>query len=117
MIYIASKTIHAPRWRNLRNMGAPIISTWIDEAGAGESTNLVDLWSRCVNEARSCHALIAYREGDEILKGAFVEIGAALANYRAVYLVGFDTPNFSFKNHPQVTCCGLFDEAFTLALR
>lgn len=35
-IYTASKTRHADKWRHLRDeIGLPINSTWIDEAGAG----------------------------------------------------------------------------------
>lgn len=89
-IYIASKTKHAWLWRDLRAAGAPIISTWIDEAGEGESADLHDLWERCISESKGCKTLIAYREPNDVLKGAWVEIGAALANERPVYAVGLD---------------------------
>jgi len=89
-IYIASKTRHAPLWRDLRAAGAPIISTWIDEAGEGESADLNDLWRRCIVESCSCDTLIVYREPQDVLKGAWVEIGAALASGRPVYAVGLD---------------------------
>ena len=101
-IYAASKTVHAPMWKRHRNLGAPIISTWLDEAGVGETADFADLWRRCISEASSCEALIAYREPGEILKGAFIEIGAALANDRKVYCVG-DFEGMSFINHPLVT--------------
>jgi hypothetical protein len=87
-IYTASKTRHAALWRDLRNAGAPIISTWIDEAGEGESADLNDLWQRCIAESCSCKTLIVYREPDDVLKGAWVEIGAALAVGNPVYAVG-----------------------------
>ncbi len=89
-IYTASKTKHAHLWRDLRGAGAPIISTWIDEAGEGESGDLHDLWDRCISESRSCKALIVYREPQDVLKGAWVEIGAALAVGNPVYAVGLD---------------------------
>jgi hypothetical protein len=89
-IYIASKTKHAWLWRDLRAAGAPIISTWIDEAGEGESADLHDLWERCISESRGCKTLIVYREPNDVLKGAWVEIGAALANGKPVYAVGLD---------------------------
>lgn len=112
MIYVASKTVHAPRWRELRDVhGLPIISTWIDEAGQGESRSLRNLWSRCIAESKACNYLIAYRQPNEILKGAFVEIGAALAVNNRVYLVGFDE-QFSFRNHPHVRICATLREAF-----
>src|SRR5271165_2948629 len=42
-IYIASRTVHAEKWRRLREDGFPIVSTWIDEAGAGQSQCLSNL--------------------------------------------------------------------------
>ncbi len=90
-IYIASKTVHADRWRLLRDkIGEPIISTWIDEAAPGQSVDLNDLWQRCLLEASSCKVLIAYRERDEVFKGAWVEIGAALVAGVPVFAVGLD---------------------------
>lgn len=115
MIYIASKTVHAPRWRKLRDHGVAINSTWIDEAGPGESASLVLLWIRCIREAQAADVLIAYREPGETLKGAFVEIGAALASNKQVYLVGFNEPNFSFKQHPLCTSCMDFEQALRFA--
>lgn len=113
-IYLASKTTHAPRWRQLRSNGVPIISTWIDEAGQGESKCLADLWMRCIDEAAGATCVIIYREQGEVLKGAFVEAGAALAVGTPVYAVGCD--EFSFVNHRDVTVCPAFDAALSLAL-
>ncbi len=96
-IYIASKTRHAHLWRDLRDAGAPIISTWIDEAGEGESADLNDLWERCISESKSCQALIVYREPEDVLKGAWVEIGAALAVGNPVYAVGLN--GFTISNY------------------
>lgn len=88
-IYIASKVKHAQRWVDLRDVGhAPIVSTWIDEAGEGESGDLADLWRRCIAEASHASALVIYREADEILKGAWVELGAALACGVPVFAYG-----------------------------
>lgn len=87
-IYIASKTRHADRWIKLREAGAPIISTWIDEAAPGASANLDDLWHRCIAESSSCAVLIVYREPEDILKGAWIEMGAALACGIPVFAVG-----------------------------
>lgn len=87
-IYIASKTTHAERWRALRTDGLPIVSTWIDEAGLGESASLADLWRRNVLEAANAAALIVYHEPGETPKGALVEIGAAIACGVPVLWVG-----------------------------
>lgn len=113
-IYIASKTAHAHRWRLLRDkIGEPIISTWIDEAGAGESSDLDDLWRRCVAEASSCDVLIVYREPGEVLKGAWVEVGAALAHGKPVYAIGLD--EFTIAKHKRLTHFADMKEAIAAA--
>lgn len=90
-VYVASKVIHAEMWRDLRLFeGDPIISTWIDESGPGESADLADLWRRCILEASNAGALIIYRRPDEVLKGAWVELGAALAGGVSVFAVGIE---------------------------
>lgn len=100
-VYTASKTVHAPLWKQWRDEGVPVISTWIDEAGPGESTSLEDLWVRCVAEASRARLLVVYRESGEVLKGAFVEVGAALASGVPVLAVG-DFDGMSFIQHPFV---------------
>jgi len=113
-LYIASKTVHAPKWRELRDShGYLIISTWIDEAGPGETSSFSDLWRRCVAEASSAAALLVYAEPGEILKGGLVEVGAALGNRVPVFAVGTQ-PGWSFVNHPLVTECATLDDALNL---
>jgi hypothetical protein len=112
-IYIASKTRHAGRWKDLRAKGFPIISTWIDEAREGESADLDDLWSRCIAEASGCRVLIVYREQDDILKGGWVEVGAALAAGVPVYAVGLD--GFTIAEHKRVKHFPTIEDAFSAA--
>ena len=121
-IYIASKTRHAPRWLELRAYvdvwwpgECKVISSWIDEAGPGETVSFSDLWIRCVQEASSATALIVYAEPDDVLKGALVEVGAALGNGVRVFVVGVQ-PGWSFVNHPLVTKCESIEDAFRRAL-
>lgn len=99
-LYCASKTKHAWRWRQLRSSGVQVISTWIDEAEAGQTSDFADLWIRCVKEAAEADWLLVYREPEEILKGAFIEVGAALVARTAVIAVGCD--EFSWTKHPMV---------------
>ena len=87
-VYIASKTKHAQRWKDLRASGVPIVSTWIDEAGEGETKSYADLWSRCIREAMTAERFIIYAEPGEVLKGALVEMGAAIAAGVPVFSVG-----------------------------
>lgn len=114
-IYIASKTVHAAKWRELRNDDVQIISTWIDEAGPGETKSFSDLWFRCVKEASEADATIIYREPGEILKGAFIEVGAALANDKFVYAVGCS--EFSFIHHNNVSQYETFEQALNAAIK
>lgn len=113
LIYTASKTTHAWRWRALRDTGVPINSTWIDEAGVGETVDFRDLWARCVGEAAGADALVLYVEPGETLKGALVEVGAALASGVPVYVVG--NPDGSWVIHPLVRRCGSIEEAVDAA--
>jgi hypothetical protein len=113
-IYVASKTKHAPMWRRLRDEGWPIISTWIDEAGEGETSDFTDLWRRCIEEAKSASRVILYHEQGDVLKGAFVEIGAALATGVPVFVVG-DPPG-SWVHHPGVIQVADLEEARAVRL-
>ena len=96
-IYFASKTKHANKWKALRQAGVPINSTWIDEAGEGESMDLNDLWMRCIHEASTASALVLYREPDDVLKGGWIELGAALSNGVPVHAIGCE--GFTVAHH------------------
>jgi hypothetical protein len=112
-IYVASKTKHAHLWRRARAEGLPINSTWIDEAGAGESACLNDLWRRCIAEASSADVLIVYCEPGDVLKGAWVEVGAALASGVKVLAVGIE--EFSIAKYTGIEHCANLDDAFVRA--
>ena len=111
-VYVASKSKYGPLWCEFREAWqglAVIVSSWIDESGEGESDGLADLWTRCIGEARSADLLIACYEDGDIWKGAYIEIGAALAYQKPVYLCG--RPPGSFINHPLVTLASDPDDA------
>jgi nucleoside 2-deoxyribosyltransferase len=77
-VYVASKVKHAEMWRLLRvRMG--IVSTWIDEAGEGQTENYTELAQRCLREVQDSDAVVLFCEPREVLKGALLEVGAALA--------------------------------------
>lgn len=82
-IYIASKVRHAARWLEVQtrlinsNSQDRIISTWIYEAGIGQSVSWPSLWTRCIDEVRQCDRLVLYWEDGDDLKGAIIEMGAA----------------------------------------
>lgn len=104
-IYTASKAIYGPMWRVLREKGWPINSTWIDESGEGQTGDWADLWSRCVTEAATADALLVYARSGDVLKGALVEVGAALAAGKPVHVVDPESTlaAHSWTRHPLVT--------------
>jgi hypothetical protein len=114
-VYVASRASVPERaafWREMRAAGAPIISTWIDEAGPGETADLGELWARIGREVASARWLVAYVEpGDFPLKGALVEVGMALALGKPVTLCAPGVqieerscrPIGSWMRHPLVT--------------
>jgi hypothetical protein len=101
IIYTASKTKHAEKWRGLRAAGHRIISTWIDEAEPGQTADYSELADRCRAEIAGADYVLLYCEPDEILKGAIIEAGMALALGKPVRCVG-DCPSISavFAKHP-----------------
>lgn len=116
-IYIASKTKHAAHWRKLRAQGFNVISTWIDEAGPGESLDLRDLAVRCVAEAARADFLILYCEPGDFLKGALIEVGAALASGVQVLVVGeCDSLKSALNQHPLWRECPNLGTALALTM-
>jgi hypothetical protein len=114
-IYVASRASTPDRpamWRAFRDEGFPIISTWIDEAGAGETACLTGLWKRIEREVTGARALVLYAEPDDFpLKGALIEVGMAIAAGVPVRVVvpGVDLdpvsirPLGSWAKHPLVS--------------
>lgn len=86
--YVASKTHRASIWKKYREAGAPIISTWIDEAGENETASMYELWSRISREVRASSILVLYAPWkDAPWKGAFVEVGMAFDSGKGVLIV------------------------------
>lgn len=112
-IYIASKTVHGKRWQKLKASGVPIISTWIYESEKGETEDFADLWHRCITEASIANYTIVYREPNEVLKGAFIEVGASLAAGNTVFAIGCE--EFSFVKHPRVIVVPSIEKALEYA--
>lgn len=113
-IYIASKSCHAAKWRALRDEGLPIICTWIDQAAPGATSDWAALWDDCIGEARHSTHLIVYREDGEQLRGAYVEMGAALATGSEVWFVGPD--DGSVTRNPRLRRASCMTEALARIL-
>lgn len=109
------REVPGEKWKSLRDRdGFPIRASWIDQCGVGETKDWPKLWETCIYEASQATVLIVYREEGEILKGAWVELGAALASETPVYLVGCS--EFSVRHHRLITLCASMDEALLLAM-
>lgn len=90
-IYVASRASLPERgemWRQLRASGVNVTASWIDEDGPKMSRDLGDFWVRIVAEIARSERLILYVEPEDFpLKGAFIEVGMALANDIPVFVV------------------------------
>jgi len=91
-VYIASRAsipARAAQWKHLRDVeGWHIVSSWIDEAGEGQTDDFSELWVRIETEIKGSERLILYVESDDFpLKGALIEAGIALAAGVPIYVV------------------------------
>jgi hypothetical protein len=114
-IYVASRASKPQRpamWQSYRDAGHPIISTWIDEAGEGQTADNGELWQRILREITEAVGLVLYVEAEDFpLKGAFIEVGMALALGKPVHVVAPDVqleahtlrPLGSWASHPNVS--------------
>lgn len=121
--YVASRASipeRAAMWRQLREGGVAITSSWIYEAGEGETECMTDLWRRIAREVHEADFLILYVEPDDFpLKGALIEVGMALGNGKRVLVVAPDVkleprslrPLGSWAMHPLVTFHGTMRHA------
>lgn len=105
--YIASKAHHRPRWRDMRDAGININSRWIDTDDKysidSNGLNYQKLWVECIEDVQACDVVVSYIEHGEVLKGSLIEIGAAIALGKIVYLVGpiaAYCTNGTWLNHP-----------------
>lgn len=99
-IYVASRASIPDRpdmWKGLRMAGWPIVSTWIDESGEGETGDFAELWVRIEREIRRSIGVLLYAETDDFpLKGALIECGLALGMGKPIAIV---LPNVAL--HPR----------------
>lgn len=124
MIYVASRASvprYPEKWRELRDRGWPIISTWIDEAGPGLTEDFGELWRRIDREIHQAKGVVLWVEPDGFpLKGALIEIGIALGRGKPI---GIYAPNVdltklgSWIQHPLVELCTSLEVAMQYVLQ
>ena len=114
-IYVASKVKFAHVWRAYKEAGFPINSSWIDMDSTGDPDFFLTLWDLCIEQASTCAALVLYAPDDSVLKGALVEVGAALAQNKPVIVVGDSDGLKSVKHHRNIRVLTDLDEAMYLA--
>ena len=122
-IYCASRAsvpARAQLWREYRDAGYPVISTWIDEDGPGATADRGELLSRCIREAASCAAFVLYiGRGDLPLKIAYAEWGAAVAAGAPAFVVCDEEDGAAHGrlwDHPGTTRVRSVEEAMRRAL-
>lgn len=123
-VYVASRASipeRAAMWRALRADGWPIVSTWIDEDGPGQTDDMGELWGRIAEEVTSAAGLVLYVQPEDFpLKGALVEVGMAIAAGVPVVVVApgveIDLRSYrpigSWVGHPAVSVATTPIEAF-----
>jgi len=120
-IYVASRAIpeRVAMWLAMREQGFNVTSTWINEAGPGETASFPDLWQRIIAEIGRSSRFVLYAETQDFpLKGALVEAGAAIALGKPVICVLPGVvleprnmrPLGSWAQHPLVTLCQVWPE-------
>jgi len=118
-IFFSSRTRHAGRWKAMREAWSDkfkAVSSWIDEAGPGMTADLAELAVRCLREAASADTTVVYAEpGDLPLKGALMEVGAALAAGKRVHWCG-PCQESALMRHPGIRTFESIHEAVAAAI-
>ena len=113
-IYPASKSKHWPFWCALRAAGIPIHPSWIDAPfnhTGGEPPDWTLHWQLCTEEAAAADVVLMYAREDENQNGALIEVGAALAAGRRVFVVS--PHDWSWMHHSNVRRFTTLEDAIT----
>jgi len=107
-VYFASKLTYARRlWELALKWNLETTSRWLSQAdlelkGSPSTEEFGIFWLVDEEDVRRSDALIVYGEADDILKGALVEVGMAIALGKLVICVGASSSFGSWTNHPLV---------------
>jgi hypothetical protein len=91
-VYPSSKVKHAPMWREIQQTVPHVFfnARWVKRAERESDLkegDFLDLWHECQADIESSDVVLVYAEEGDVLKGALVEVGIALANRIRVLLV------------------------------
>jgi hypothetical protein len=116
-IYVASKTKHARMWRDMRASGVPIGSSWLDADATGTTEDDMSvMWPHYLHDVATSRVVVAYHAPGETMKGALVELGAALVLNIPVYAVGIGD-EYTIVRHPLVRRFDTAEEAIEAATK
>lgn len=83
--YVSSKLCHRPMW--LRKFPHNISCTWLAGEDNLDSDSWGPMWDKYLKEVQECTDFVMYVEEGEILKGALIEAGMALACGKPIQIV------------------------------
>jgi nucleoside 2-deoxyribosyltransferase len=124
-VYTASKLREGPRWRKLAEEWSDIdfVARWpfIHVTSDGEAgwpgdcaAHGAEFWRQDHEDVARCDVVLVYSEANDILKGALVEAGMALAMGKVVIVVG-DNPGYgTWQFHQQVRRVATLEAARSL---
>lgn len=109
-VYVASQTHHAEQWLEIGQewrlqTGHQIISSWPQMVydGVPESTyNSKVFWQKNVSEIQDANVVLVFADTGDVLRGALVEVGVALATEIPIVCVGDHTSYGTWRHHPLV---------------
>lgn len=110
-VYTASKLSKGPMWMNLKWPEIEIVARWpfghSDERGNAAwpedcPAHGVVFWTHDYDDVLRADVVLIYADKEDVLRGALVEAGMALALNKYVVVVG-DCPSYgTWKYHPHV---------------
>lgn len=106
-IYVASKLIHAARWRALCDTTPHVQfhARWLKHNKIGtedSSKNATEFWREDEKDIQDADLVIVYGELGEHLRGALVEAGMAIAYGVPVFVIGSHPDYGTWQFHPGV---------------
>lgn len=112
-VYPASKVKHAQKWLDLHANDPDFFfhARWLKASKTESNFNDIAferLWGMCQEDVENADVILAYAEKGDVLKGAFVEVGMALAYGVKVVEIGCEG---SWVNHEGVTRFETLEEA------